>query len=257
MSRLTSNLGLKFAALLLAVGMVWLKGQDRINRRTLTDVPVTVENLPHFYYLPDRWISPQARVTILGARNSLELIRPDLSSFRIDLSKFAPPEDGSPLNVILTNEMFRTNLEPRDRARISILEDSIAPSQATISVAYWDLAETQPNFETADSAKIAIPLLRVRKLLAVEAPRMGTPPEGYDLKSLVIDPDKIAFTGDRAALSRIQSVSTVSLNMSLISPNTPPIFLPLERMEKGIDIHPAQENIRGVTVTLKLEKKGK
>jgi len=257
MSRLTSNLGLKFAALLLAVGIVWMKGQDRINRRTLTDVPVTVENLPRFYYLPEAWLSPQVRVTLLGARNSLELIRPDLSSFRIDLSKIALPEDGSPLNVILTNEMFRTNLEPRDRARISIVDDSIMPSQAAITVAYWDLAESPPSFETTDPAKITIPLLRVQKLLTIEAPRMGTPPDGYDLKSIAIDPEKIAFTGDRAALSRIQSVSTVSLDMSMISPNTPPVFLPLERMEKGMDIHPVQENIRGVTVTLKLGKKEK
>ncbi len=251
---LTSNLSLKLIALFLAIGMVWIKGQEKINHRSLTGVPVTVENLPSNIYLADPWIPPTVSVLLQGPRNALDLIRPDQSSFRIDLSKFSLPDVGSPLNVILTDEMFRTNLDPRDRLHVSVLEETVRPGPVTILISQWNVDERQSEPPQSESGKIIIPLYQVQKEVPIVVPRKGSPPKGLKVVDLKVDPESLLMTGERAALSNIQSVSTTMLDLNLVSSNPPPFFLPLQTMNKDFDIRPLRETIRGVTVTLKLGK---
>ncbi len=248
---LTNNLELKLIALLLAVGLVWIKGQERINPLTLNDVSVMVENMPRNLYLPESWIPPEVSLTLHGPKNILELLRPEVTRFRIDLSKVKLPEPNEPVNLLLTEDMFQTNLEERDQLRISVVEASITPSQITLVIKPWNLEEEPPEVDVTNTDQVLIPLLRAQKHVEVIVPSRGVLTHDQELDEIVVDPPSIVMTGDRAALSRIESVSTEVLDLNLIEEDTPPFFLPIQ--EEGRDVRPVRDDIRGVTVTIKMQ----
>lgn len=235
---------------MLAIGLVYIKGQERIQRRTLTNIPVTIEHVPPNWTLPENWTPARASLAIQGPRNTIELVRSDQSSFRVDLSSVHFSENGDPVVLLLGNEMFRTPLEPGDRSRISVVEDSIRPRQVKIQVQPWEMTAPQSPPENSDSNQILIPLYRIEKVVKIVTPTQGTPPERFVLKSLSVSPPSIRLTGPRDALDRIESVSTQALILDLIPPDTPPIYLPLDIPSGPYDIHPADSNVHGVTVTL-------
>ncbi len=254
----TENLGLKIFALLLAVGIVWIKAQEKINRRNLSDIQIVVENAPDNLYLPNEpWILPTVKVTIQGPRNTIEFVRPNQFSFHIDLNKVTLPLDGSSVNVILTKEMFRTNLYVEDQMRISIVEDSIYPSQVTFTILPWNIEEEKPpltEFKSTENRNV-IPLLRAEKQVSVVVPRYGTSPSDVVVNNLSPEPKHIRVTGAMEAIQQIQSVSTTILDLSMISTDTKPVFLHLQGLGKGFGIWPVQDNIQGATVYYEISKK--
>ncbi|MGC9327148.1 MAG: hypothetical protein ACP5I1_05920 [Candidatus Hinthialibacter sp.] len=148
MARRGSNNGLLFLSFLMAVGIVWIKGQERIDARTIGGIPVSVENLPSNLVLPERWNSPEATVMLQGPRNILEMIRSVQCGFFIPFSEQILPEKDEPRNLILNASMFRTSLDNQDdQVPISVLESSIHPRQASIYLLPWDITQEQPEYK--------------------------------------------------------------------------------------------------------------
>lgn len=251
-----SNRAIFVLSLIIAVALVWIKGQERIQRRPLTNVPVTVENLPANWMLPEPWTPPRVGLILQGPRTSVEMARSDLSSFQIDLSEIAFPEADEPLNLLLRDDMFRTNLEADDRARVNVVEDSVRPRQVRLEFFAWNVEAAPPQPRPSEGAQISIPLYRVERVVPIDTPTIGSPPEGFSLNRLMVTPPELRLTGSRDALERIESVSTQTLDLSTVPVGTPPIYLPLEIPRGTYDIRPAGEEIRGVTVTLEFTDQG-
>ncbi|RJP28442.1 MAG: hypothetical protein C4527_12005 [Candidatus Omnitrophota bacterium] len=251
------NIGLKLFALLLAVGIVWIKAQDKINRRNLSDVQIVVDNVPENFSLPsDPWISPTVNVAIQGPRNTVEFVRSSQFSFHIDLAKITLSGMESPINVLLTHDMFKMNLPEEDRLRISVVEGSIYPSQVTFSILPWNIDQEKPsltNLEFPSNQKV-IPLFRIEKLVPLAVPH-GTLPDDVVLKQLSVDPADILITGSMDAVQRIQSVSTTILDFSSIPADARPVFLHLQGLGRGFDIQPVPDTIRGATVFYEIQQK--
>ena len=257
----TDNLGLKLVALLLAVGIVWIKAQEKITRRYIREgVQVTVENRPDNLLLPDPWIPPTALLTIQGPNNVVEFVRPDQCSFRLDLSKIEIPDDGTPVTVNLSDAYFRTNLDPINRQRISVPDETIHPRQVTLHVLPWDVKKTRPPVDkiAAGPNQLVIPLYRVEKRVPVEVPHQGTPPDDLILAGITVDPSEVTVTGKLEAVNKITSVSTTILDLSAITMDIPPIYLsPLQGLGRTYDVWPIKDSVRGATATIKIHKKGK
>ncbi len=245
-----SNRSILILSLLLAVGVVWIKGQERIQRRPMNNIQVTVDNLPTNWSLPELWAPPRVRLTIQGPRTTVELPRTDVSNFRIDLEELEFPETGDALIVLLSEDMFRTNLEPDDRAKVSVIEDTIKPRQVKLQVFSWNVDAPPPTPPTPETNQILIPLFKAEKDIPIETPTVGAPLDGYQIEDFFITPSSIRLTGSREALDRIGSVSTQVLDLGAIPVDTQPIYLPLEIPEGTYDIQPAGSELRGVTVTV-------
>ncbi len=254
----TENLGLKLFALLLAVGIIWIKAQEKIQRRTLSGVQIVVDNLPENIFLPpEPWIPPSVKVTIQGPKNTIEFVRPNQFSFHIDLSKISLPEAGSSVNVFLTKDMFKTNLFEEDRMRISVVDGSIFPSQVALQILPWELGQPRPSLTHVDSSpnQRTIPLLLIEKSVPIVIPKYGNPPEEITLESLNPEPDEILVTGNMEAVQRIQSVSTAMLDLSMISTDTKPVFLQLQGLGRIFGVWPVKDNINGATVYFEVHRK--
>ncbi len=256
MNRWGSNSGLLFLAFLMAVGIVWIKGQERLDKRTLRGIPVSIESLPGNFVLPDPWNPPVVSVTLVGPKNVMEMIRPDQCRFIIPFSWKELSEDKPLQNVILNESMFRTSLvDESDQVRISVEKDSIHPVQASISIIPWEINQKQPGYEKADTVdSIVFPLYRIQKRVPIVTPHMGEPPNGLKLKEIIPDPSDILITGSREAVDRIQSITTTVLDLSYSTLQTPPQYMVLPELEEDFSVWPVAKTIRGVTVTLKLTK---
>lgn len=245
-----SNRSIIILSLLLAISVVWIKGQERIQRRTLNNVKVTVDNLPANWTLPEPWAPPRVNLTIQGPRTTVELPRTDVSNFRIDLSELTFSESGGPLIVLLRDNMFRTNLDPDDRSRVSVLDETINPRQIKLQVFSWNVDAPAPSAPPSEPNQIMIPLFKAEKDIPIETPTVGRPPEGYRVEDFYITPSSVRLTGSREALDQISSVSTQVLDLGAIPIDTQPIYLPLEIPTGTYDIRPSGNELRGVTVTV-------
>lgn len=257
MSRWSSNGGLLFISFLMAVGIVWIKAQDRMDRRTLTGIPVSVQNLPGNMVLPDSWTPPTANVLIRGPRRVLELIGPAQCSFFIPFSLQMTPEKNSPQNVILTESMFRTSLmDDEDQKRIAVDETSIHPRQVSLFFLPWDVERQRPDFDDLNNNtdSLTIPIYLLQKKIHVNAPVVGNLTGGLKLKDVIVDPPDIVITGPREAVDRIRSVSTAVMDLSYLSSQPPPQYMELPDMEEDFSVWPVEKTIRGVTVTLMISK---
>jgi hypothetical protein len=256
MSRWGSNGGLLFISFLMAVGIVWIKAQDRMDRRTLTGIPVSVENLPGNMVLPDSWTPPAANVLVRGPRRVLELISAAQCGFFIRFSPQTMPEKNSPQNVILTESMFRTSLmDDDDQKRIAVDETSIHPRQVSLYFLPWNVDQQRPDYDDINSTdSLTIPIYLLQKKIHINAPVVGNLPGGLKLKDVVVDPPDLVITGPREAVDRIRSVSTATMDLSYISSQPPPQYMELPDMEEQFAVWPVEKTIRGVTVTLMLSK---
>ncbi len=253
----SSNSGILFLSFLMAVGIVWIKGQERIDRRVLSGIPISVEKIPQNLVLPDAWIPPTARVTLQGPRIAIDMMRSPQCGFFFSLAELDFPEDGSPQNVVLTESMFRTSkVDEADRNLISVDENSIHPRQVSLYVLPWDVSGDQPPYNNIPTSAdiISLPLYRVQKTITINAPIMGGLSNGLKLQEMIVDPPEIVVTGSREAVERINSVSTAILDISLSTLKTPPQYMALPDLKVKYDVWPVDKSIRGVTVTLKLTK---
>lgn len=246
-----SNRNIAILALLLAIGILWIKGQERIVRRTLTNLPITYENLPANYRIPDFW-TPRTRAVIQGPRNTIELVRSDLSSFRLDLSNLDEMTTDFSASIILSDDMFRTNLESANRDRIQVLEETIQPRQVVIQVLSRELGTPEPALPKAEDNELLVPIYRLEKEIPVTVPRQGQPAQGYVIESLQAQPPRIRMTGSYEALTQTERLQTRTLDVSGMMPPTTPIHLPLESANPAYDIRPVDEAVTGVTVTVNL-----
>jgi len=253
----SSSSGILFLSFLMAVGIVWIKGQERIDRRVLNGIPISMEDIPENLVLPDAWIPPAARVTLQGPRIAIDMIRSPQCGFFVSLKEYDFSDDGTPRNVVLSESMFRTSMvDEADRSLITIDENSIHPRQVSLYMIPWNVSKDQSpyhNLPLSDDV-ISLPLYRVQKSIPINAPIMGGLSNGLKLKEVIVDPPEILVTGSREAVDRIQSVSTAILDISLSTLKTPPQYMALPDLKVEYNVWPVKESIRGVTVTLKLTK---
>jgi YbbR domain-containing protein len=229
---------------------MWVKGQERLIRKVIQDVRITVENYPENMVLPDPWIPPTTTCAISGPRNIVEFLYSDQCSFRIDVSKYNLPEGDTGLPVNLTNDMFVTRLNTEEQNRISVLDKQISPSQVLLKVIPWNIGTERPSTREISQAsnQPVIPFFRLQKNIEVVVPTTGELPEGLSLGDIQVDPHEILVTGKRAALDLIESVSTPILMLNTLQ-NDQTLFLSLGRLPVE-GVQPVSSNIRGVTVTI-------
>ena len=189
----------------------------------------------------------------------MDFVRTDLSNFRVDVSQTQLLAQEKDNTILLTDKMFKSNLEPEERTKITIQEGSIKPWQVVIHVLPWVIEGDKPAFASPERAlnKIDIPLYKMEKKAKIIVPHVGEPIEGFVFSRLDPDPKEIVLTGKKEALERIESVTTSALDLSGLSENPLPIYLSLNQYFEKIDVKPVDENVRGITVTVSIKKKGK
>lgn len=253
---LTANLSLKLIALFLALGIVFIKAQERISIRPIQNVRLQIENIPPNFRLADNWISPLIQLRVYGPKNVIDTIRPDMSTFTVDTGKLPLHTVPSNLTVLLTPELFRSNLDYDLNSQFWVDESSINPKQIIIQTQSWDINTPIPkaNSTQQNGGSYEMALYRIEKKVAIFVPTIGVPPSKIQFLGYKTNPETLTFAGRREALEQIQSVSTVTLDLSGITENTLPIFLPIE-LPAGSEVEPVDASIREVTVTLSVQKK--
>lgn len=256
MSRWGSNGGLLLISFLMAVGIVWIKAQERLDRRSYSGIPVSVENLPNNIMMPDPWTPPAVSVTLGGPRSVLDMIRAVQCGFFIHLSPQILPENETPLDVILTASMFRTSMmDDDDLGRITVDETSIRPRKVSLFLLPWDVEKDRPDYKSLSSPdSLIIPIYRIQKKVPVNAPTVGSMPSGLKLKDVVVDPPAILITGPKEAVDRIHSVSTAIMDLSYLTSQPLPQYMALPDLEDQYSVWPVEKTIQGVTVTFMVTK---
>ena len=246
----TQNLALKFFALLMAVSLVWIKAQERMTISALSGVHVTLDNRPNNLILPNpNWIPLPVNCSIKGPINIVKIVRQESCVFRIDLSKISLKDDSDPVTVDLTRDMFNTNLDADEENRITVMEESIQPRQASIRILPWNVEKERPAHDRLqdDFNQIVIPLLRVEKRVKVIVDSFGEPPAGAQRYQIKMDPESVLLTGPKEAIDRVESVSTSRLDLRWIKMDRP-FSLPLHGIGEGFDLRLVGANIHEVTV---------
>lgn len=257
MSQLSSsNTALLLFSFLMAIGIVWIKGQERIDRQNIHNVKIQIEKIPDNLMLPDEWIPPTATVSVQGPRNVIEWVSPSQSSFWVDLSTITL-DPNSTVNVLLTNEMFRVVLpDPDDRSRISVIEESIIPRQVSLTMLPWDIDSPQPEIQQnpSDLNSVTVPLLRIQKEIPIVVPTRGNPGSGLKVSSIQYDPRSIVVTGKREAVDRIKAVTTTVIDLNYFLSDAEPYYHSLPDLKQEYAVSPVDPTIRGVTVSITLSK---
>lgn len=253
---ITANLTLKLVALLLALGIVFVKAQERISTRTIRNVSLHLENMPPNFRMADRWFSPMIQCRVYGPKNVIDAIQADSSSFHLDVSKLSLKNVPSNLSIQLTPEMFRTNLDIDLINQFWVDAESIQPQQIIIQTKSWNIDTPAPSplVQKNDPNQYEIALHRLEKHVPVHIPTFGNPPSQIQYTGYSVNPETLSFAGRREALEQIQSVSTVMLDLSGISDDMLPIYLPLDIPAQG-DAVPVDDSVREVTVTINIKKK--
>jgi YbbR domain-containing protein len=253
---LTANPMLKLVALFLALGIVFVKAQERISTRIIRNVTLHLENMPPNFRLADRWFSPMIQCRVYGPKNVIDAIRADSSSFHLDVNKLPLKNVPSNITLLLKPEMFRTNLDVDLMTQFWVDEESIQPQQIIIQIKSWNINTPAPSplVQKQDKSQYEIALHRLEKDVPVVIPTFGTPPAQIQYVGYTVNPESVSFAGRREALEQIQSVSTVTLDLSGISDDMLPIYLPLDLPLQG-DAVPVDETVREVTVTINIKKK--
>ncbi|MDX9754964.1 MAG: YbbR-like domain-containing protein [bacterium] len=252
----SSNRGLILISFFLAVGLVWIRGQERLDSRELSPIQVLVENLPYNLMLPQGWSPPSTSITVYGPRKTLDMIRTDQSSFRVDITQIPIENSDEEIPFLLTDAMFKSNLDEVDRQRITL--DVSIKQQVVLRVIHWNIDDDPPSFPPGNPNpnRIEIPVYRMEKKVDIIVPLHGEPADGHELSLLDVTPSDILLTGKREILEQIQSVTTSALDISGLSDNPPPLYLPLDIFHQTAEIKPMDSIVNGVTVMIEFKKKG-
>lgn len=254
----SSNRGLIVLSFFLAVGLVWMRGQERLDSRSFSHIKILIENLPKNLTFPKGWNLPTTTVTIYGPRKTLDLIRTDQSNFLLDVSQNPIQDDDEEVPYLLTDSMFKSNLEPAERQRIS-LDESIKQRRVILHILPWNIQEDPPVIQPANNTanRIEIPVFRLEKRAKIVVPLQGKPAEGYELSLLDVTPKDILVTGPREVIDRVQSVSTTPLEINGLSESHPGLYLTLDALFPAKDVRLVDNTVTGVTVSFDFKKKGK
>ncbi len=253
---ITAHWGLKLIALLMALGIVFIKAQERIASRVVRNIQLEFENIPPNFRVPPNWFSPMIQIEVFGPKNIIDSILSSESSFRVDAGSFPFQKVPSEIPVTLTPDMFRTNLDTEAMRQFWIDNDSTTPQRIVLHTRSWNIEQEQPEFsaDQADISQYEMPLYRLEKAVPIIVPITGTPPFDVKYQGYSIEPETVLFTGRREALEQLQSVSTTTLDLNNIRGNTFPVFTPLN-VPANADVMPVNENIREATVIIHASQK--
>ena len=176
---LTTNMELKIASLIIAVGLwffVMLSGRGEVTM----DIPVKFINVPSSYEIMD--YPGVISVSIEGQERLLKYLKPNEVSAVINL---ANAKEGRSFHTIQ-----RENIElPK-----SFLVTSINPE--TISM----------NIER-----------QLKKIVAVKPRITGTPLKGFRITDIKVEPDIVTLKGPESIVSRIKRVRTEDIDIDGIN----------------------------------------
>lgn len=249
-----SNRSLVLVSLLLAIGIVYIKGQERIEERTLINLQVSIDNQAENILLPDTSLLPVVTVTVQGPSNLVGQILPANSLFRIDLEEFPPGTVQDPETIILTGSMLRTNLEAVDRSTIFVDEQSIRPRQVKLIVMPHEMGRPRQLPPESEDDIPVIPLYRVEKVVPVMVSSTNDPEPPYRVRSILVDPPSIRLTGAPDALASIDSLSTIQWDLAGVRPELNTAFLTLTGLADRTDVRPVGGRVLGVSATVILEQ---
>ena len=251
---MTENVGLKLLAFFLAAGLVYVRAHEKITQQQFSGILVGLSNIPKNMVLaiPERTYTTD--IVLRGPQSILNWLKPKDLRFTLDLSQHAELIQNRVLRVRLGIEHFTPNLEERERQQLNLSEEDIHPSQVLVTVHPYDIAKKEPPavFESEDSEDvIEIPLYLLMKDVPVRVLTSGDPPEGYRV-STESTPNIITLTGPKAALDRINDVTTTPIIVTTLDRSfTTEVSLP----EVGREDSPVSATTTRVTVKLTVSRK--
>ena len=252
-----SNFGLKVAALLLALGIVFVKAQENIFTRTLRNIEISLENIPPNYRLPENWIVPTVQLRVYGPNNVINSIRPERSYIQIDFAAIPLDTISEPYPVLLEEDMFFSNSDEETAKQFTVSGNSIRPQQITIRKRSWKINQSPPDRsqENTKANEIEIPLYRIEKDVQVIMLTVGDPPPDVLYEGYSVTPEFITLTGRLESLERIKSLPTEALDLSGLSVNTLTVSLPLQTLQPFPNVAATGTERHEVTIHLKVKKK--
>ena len=213
---LTENLNLKILALLLAIGLVFVRAREKTIEQGFSGVRVELSNIPAnmVQAFPERTFT--ATIVLYGPKNVLEYLAPRDLRFNIDLSQHAKKlVQDSRVLIGLGANVFAPNVDQTQRQLLRLDEEEIRPSQVLITVHRYDVTKDPPAIFASEASGdvLEIPLYQLIKTVPVRVPTTGEPQEGYKI-SISTTPEEVTITGPEAALSRIEEVTTSPVSLT-------------------------------------------
>jgi len=177
MSRLGANLGLKFFALAIAVFLWWVAhGSTSVERGY--DLPIVLRGMPEDLVITDQ-SGDVVNVRVLGSRAALRNLRPDRLEYVVDVSGAKPGASDF--------EIDTSHLDLPRGARIV----SRSPAQVVLT------------FERRGS-----------KSVPVRADLDGSPPPGFAIERVEVEPPRVRVSGARSEVLRLGEVATETIDVS-------------------------------------------
>lgn len=185
MSRLTSNLGLKLLAVVIAVFLWWVAhGTSSVERGY--DLPVVFRGVPEDLVITDQ-TGDVVNVRVLGSRAALRNLGDERLEYVVDVSGAKPGKADFEVDAAAIEMGV-----PRG-ARI------VSRSPAQLGV----------TFEKKGS-----------KSVPVRAELEGKPAEGYAVAGVDVEPARVRVTGARKEVQRLSEVVTESIDLSGLTQTT-------------------------------------
>jgi hypothetical protein len=175
--RIFSHLGYKLAALALAL-ILWAAAQGLRSVEETIDVPVALESVPEDVIVVGQ-SAREINLRLVGSRAALRRAARELDYYAISLAGATAPD----FHHAVTTEGFSI---PRG-ARIL--------------------------FRSPSSVRVKLEQI-VSKTVPVRADLVGTPPEGYTIAGVNIEPAQVTLRGAPSELRRVQYVTTDRVDVS-------------------------------------------
>jgi YbbR domain-containing protein len=178
------NLIYKVVALLVAA-VLWAAVQGSASIEESIDLPIELQGVPESLVVVGQ-SALEVNLRIKGSRAALRGARRDLKSYPISLE----------------------GIEPNMEARFPVTREGLALPRGAEVVA------RSPSTVLIQTEQV------VRKKVPVRADVVGTPPEGYRLVRVDVEPRQVVLAGARSSIRRLREVLTERVDVSDITETT-------------------------------------
>lgn len=167
----------KVTALLVAV-VLWAAAQGFRSVERALDLPIVLEDLPVSLVVVDQ-SAQEVNLTIAGSRAALRWAERELKRYPISLKGVQPGE-----------RKFPVKLEGLKRPRGA-------------------------EFKSRSPSTVVVEIERVqRKKVTVRADLIGTPPAGYRVAGVTVEPGAVVIEGARSSVRRLREILTDGIDVS-------------------------------------------
>jgi YbbR domain-containing protein len=171
------NLGYQLLAVVIAI-FLWVVARGSSSVERGFDIPVVLQGVPDDLVVVDQG-ADVVNVRVLGTRAALRNFDPQRLEYALDVSTSKPGEAAFEVDLSRFDLPRGARIVSRSPSRIGLTFDR-----------------------------------RIAKMLKVRPDLEGTPPDGYRIDSITVDPPRVRIEGARSEVLRLTEVATETIDVS-------------------------------------------